>query len=260
AEAMSLALASASSSLLHSRPDVSLLFALEANRTSPRPEARSSALAALTAACTPGLLAVLHGHNNALETVAFSRDRRTLASAADDQTIRLWNLRTYKQHAAPLTGHTGSGSSVAFSPDGRTLASAGDDHAIRLWDLRSHKQLSVPLTGHTSDVYGLAFNRDGRTLASGSDDQTIRFWDVSTHKPLGTPLTGHAGAVGNVAFSPDGRTLASARADKTIRVWEKILWRNFAELKVEVCKLVGNGLNKTEWAQYAAGIPHQSCP
>lgn len=31
-------------------------------------------------------------------------------------------------------------------------------------------------------------------------------------------------------------------------------------LRLTVCNLVGGGLSKTEWAQYAAGIPYrQSC-
>jgi WD40 repeat protein len=110
-------------------------------------------------------------------------------------------------------------------------------------------------------VRSVAFSGDGRVLASGSADMVVRLWDVRTHEQLGAPLTGHKGAVFSVAFSPDGRTLASASDDKKVRLWEKLLWRNFAELQDEVCDLVGSGLSKTEWAQYAAGISyHQSCP
>ncbi|MFN2461469.1 MAG: helicase-related protein, partial [Candidatus Velthaea sp.] len=66
--------------------------------------------------------------------VAFSADARTLASAGDDGTVRLWDARTHKQLATPLTGHTDLVFDVAFSPDGRTLASASADKTIRLWE------------------------------------------------------------------------------------------------------------------------------
>jgi len=71
--------------------------------------------------------------------VAFSRDARTLAPTADDETIRLWDVRSRKPVGEPLTGHFGNALDVAFGRDGRTLASAGSDDTIRLWDLRIPK-------------------------------------------------------------------------------------------------------------------------
>ncbi len=220
AKATSLALTSLASPLRNQRPDVSLLLALEAYRASPRAEARSSALGALTAARDRGILAILRGHSDAVESVTFSPDGRTLASASTDTTIRLWNARTHKQAGTPLTGHTGAVSNVTFSPDGRTLASASADTTIRLWDTRTHKQAGAPLTGHSSYITGVTFSPDGRTLASASGDTTVRLWNLRSHKPLGTPLSGHTDVITSVAFSPDGRTLASAAFDNTIRLWD----------------------------------------
>jgi WD40 repeat protein len=199
----------------------------------------------------------LTGHTSAVNQVAFSPDGRTLASTSDDATVRLWDVAAHKQIGAALRGHSDSVYGVAFSPNGRILASASVDGTIRLWDVAAHKQMAAPLVSHTGN-YGVAFSPDGRTLASSDNDDDVRLWDVATHVPLGSPLPEQGDIVSSVAFSPDGRTLASGSADNTVRLWPGLFWRDFAELKREVCGLVGTGLSATEWAQFAPGIPFQA--
>ncbi|MGH3869316.1 MAG: TIR domain-containing protein, partial [Pseudonocardiaceae bacterium] len=80
----------------------------------------------------------LSGHTGPVWGVAFSPDGHTLATASDDQTVRLWDLGDRdRPHplGAPLTGHTDRVWGVAFSPDGRTLATTSFDRTVRLWDL-----------------------------------------------------------------------------------------------------------------------------
>jgi WD40 repeat protein len=206
------------------------------------------------------LAVLLEDRTNAIQSVTFSPDGRLLASGDTHGAVRLWNVRAGNQLGTPLRGHKGFVNSVAFSPDGRMLASGGDDDTIQLWDTRTHELIGPPLIGHTSSIYSVAFNRDGATLASGSGDGTVRLWDVPSHTQLRPALRGHKNLIESVAFSPDGRTLASGGDDTTIRLWEHILWRNVDDLQSQVCRLVGNGLSRAEWARYAAGIPYrQSC-
>ena len=149
-------------------------------------------------------------------SVAFQPDGKTLASASEDETVRLWDVARARKSAASL-GHQGRVLSVAIAADGKTLASGSRDKTVRLWDVATGKEIR-PLDGHSDVVTSVAFAPDGKTLASASWDKTVRLWDVATGKEI-RRLNGHQGPVSSVAFSPDGKTLASASEDGTIRLW-----------------------------------------
>jgi WD40 repeat protein/serine/threonine protein kinase len=155
----------------------------------------------------------LLGHDNPVETVAFSSDGKLLASGSVDKTVKIWEPATGKG-LLTLEGHKGPVRSVAFSPDGMRLASASSDQTIRIWDRASGKEL-LTLNGHNGQVYSIAFSRDGKRLASASSDDTVKLWDAASGQEVLT-LRKLVDNVRGVAFSPVGNRLAIA--GDTIRI------------------------------------------
>jgi WD40 repeat protein len=153
-------------------------------------------------------------------------DGRTLASAGDDNTIKLWDTPTGRVKGAPLKGHTSYVTSLALSPDGNTLASGSWDKTIRLWDVQRPEPgpLGDGILGkHDKYVTCVAFSPvvGANLLASGGYDNKIRLWDVKQTKEL-EPLEkgGHTDVVRSLAFSPDGTMLVSGGDDNTVRIWD----------------------------------------
>ncbi|WP_371851499.1 WD40 repeat domain-containing protein, partial [Sphaerospermopsis reniformis] len=76
------------------------------------------------------------GHSYWVGSVAYSPDGQTLASASNDNTIKLWAVKTGNL-LQTFTGHSYWVGSVAYSPDGQTLASASNDNTIKLWAVKT---------------------------------------------------------------------------------------------------------------------------
>jgi len=161
-------------------------------------------------------LAMLRGHRDRVNGLAFSRDARRLATVGDDGKVVLWDAQSLTRRAE-LAGHAGPAKAVAFAPNGDTLASGGTDGTVRLWSVDSGQAIGQ-LPGHGGSVRHLAFAPDGRTLVSAAADQTIRLWDGVRGESVGVPL-GVDGSVQALRITPDGSQLVAATDTSRLERW-----------------------------------------
>ncbi|KAJ6491090.1 WD40-repeat-containing domain protein, partial [Mycena sanguinolenta] len=123
---------------------------------------------------------ILRGHDDSVQSVAFSPDGQRIVSGSNDKTVRIWDAATGAAIGKPLQGHDKSVQSVAFSPDGQRIASGSADKTVRIWDAAMGAAIGEPLKGHNGYVQSVAFSPDGQHIVSGSDDKMVLIWNVAT--------------------------------------------------------------------------------
>lgn len=166
--------------------------------------------------------AALRAHSEAVTSLA-ALSPELLASASLDQTVKVWNLKTYKL-SLKFEPNDGPVNSIVVLASG--LLAAGSATAVTLLDTRGGP--STRLLGHAGPIHALAA-RGGR-LVSASADTTLKVWNLETERELMTlqyvrptggqvAKDGHTGTVLGVCFISD-KYIASCGRDRTIKVWD----------------------------------------
>lgn len=178
--------------------------------------------------------AILRGHGGDVGAIATEADGHKLWSAAEDGTLKRWDLG--KREAIATYGAVDA---AALSADGKTLAFARGDDAIVLRDMVEGRTLTT-LRGHvlppTLGSYSysretVAISRDGTLIAAGGYvtegfiDHTgvakalTRLWRRTSAKPL---RVWNDVAPDAMAFSPNDAQLvvrSPAMSDTPDTVW-----------------------------------------
>jgi len=202
------------------------------------------------------LLIKTFNEDNGLVRVLCFLGNDLIASASDNNTICIWNVKTgtlLKTIKLSLTvlyticslgnnliasglskgnisiydittgdvvykleGHTKSVYALC-SLDNNRMASGANDNTICIWNIGGTEPLLHTLTGHTQAITSIC-SLDNHHIGSGSYDNTVRIWNITEQTLLHT-LTGHTSSVVSVCSLGNNR-MASGSLDSTIRIWD----------------------------------------
>src|SRR5262245_43537160 len=113
-------------------------------------------------------------HGKRITALAQTKDRRIVATGADDGKVRLWDV--LKGSEVKTLRQPGTVNGLALSPDGKRLVAAGSRIAS-LWDVKEEKALHT-LSHGGFFVSSAAFTADGKEVVTGGYDGTARLWDA----------------------------------------------------------------------------------
>ena len=165
----------------------------------------------------PRRFKVLKGHDNFITQLSMDAKGITLASIAQDATVRVWSVKRGKAVMKITAPDTEDFGIIALSPNGKKLAvTLGSE--IRLYAVSAKKKKGkkggattfATFKGHEGEIKALSFDAAGTTLASAGADG-VKLWSTETTNNIGDLAKGKACL--DVALSPTDGTIAAIFKD-----------------------------------------------
>lgn len=174
---------------------------------------------------------VITGPQGRINRAVWGPLNKTIISAGEDATIRIWDAQTGKllKENDPEAGHQKNITSLAKSADGSHFITGSSDKTAKLWDTRTLKLLKTYAAERPVNAAAISPLLDHVVIGGGqeasqvttSDRRAGKFEATFYHKIYQEEIggvKGHFGPINALAFNPDGRGFSSGGEDGYVRL------------------------------------------
>jgi WD40 repeat protein len=179
----------------------------------------------------------IRAHSGPIRRLIPSHDGGSLITASADQTLKLWNLNSWKQ-ITQFNGHVEVVTSVALVPGRDEIVSSSFDGTLIRWETARGSLLArygsiidedaapvaTPIDWTTLDRH-ITWARDvivpplGDRIISAGNEGVVLIWDLDSGRVV-ERLPGNAGPIMCLALSPDGTRLLAGCYKKVLSLWD----------------------------------------
>lgn len=158
----------------------------------------------------------MEGHTQKVYELAFSPNRRYLASASTDGTIRIWRTATRQQHAViqqklPPPQNI----PICFTSDSEHIIAASQK---RLIEIRDFQDVVTGTIETTQDIVSLCLSPDGNYVVVLTNMNQFHYYSLDTYKKVKFIPAWNMSPVTCYKFSNDGLSLLVGHSDGSIYI------------------------------------------
>ncbi|CAN6292803.1 unnamed protein product [Urochloa humidicola] len=174
---------------------------------------------------------VITGIKGRINRAVWGPLNRTIITAGEDATIRIWDSETGKllKESDKESGHQKTITSLSKSADWSHFLTGSLDKSAKLWDTRTLTLIKTYVTERPVNAVDISPTHDTVVLGGGQDAMNVTMTDRRAgkfeakfyHKILQEEIggvKGHFGPINALAFNPDGRSFSSGGEDGYVRL------------------------------------------
>jgi WD40 repeat protein len=160
----------------------------------------------------------LKGHADAVRSVVYSSDGKSIYTAGSDGKIFQWKSGD-RQNPVLIIQNGFINRVLSISNDNHWLAAGSDMASVQLFDLTQPEIKPILLKGQQAPVSTLVFSSDNQTLYTTGSDGIILAWDVKSVTSSQIVKSNHK--IKMLAINPANGNLAGINDKGQVVQWDK---------------------------------------